>query len=1275
MEAAAALVFAGKSVATPAIGFIVTKAVKYLTELHAAEGMEESKNNILARIGNIQAVYDAVDRQQITKQREKLDPWLWRLRDAVEEAEDALDEIEYYNIKGGKSKLLGFVSNYVLEKFIAKFTKHGTLERLRKAVYNLDEVSADVGTSLQLVGLSSCPPLQDHAESNGHQTSSVLASTEIFGRDNEKNQIMEWLTKDLDEYPNSVNTTGGTRNYSKCVVNYENYTLASSFKLLCEYFRLLLEYFMGHTGTHFSPDHAPKNKLSIIAIIGVGGIGKTTLAQIVRKELMDSKYFDCVVWVHVSSNTFDATRITKKILEAIIKEKPNADTLEVLQYNLKEELKAKKFLIILDDVWEDNKTDEWEKLLAPLRTSVRGSRILLTTRMRSVADMVTHVTKGPKEILNLDGLHDDHNFTLFRKYAFDDVQASNYVHLLPMARELAKKFRGCPLLAKIAGGHLKSNLSDRYWNDLDTQLDHLEGRMDDIITTVLRSSYHLLPANLQLCFRYCSIFPQDYEFKKEELVRMWMASGLIEEDTRDKRPEDTGEFYLMQLARKSFFTFVPKEDPCSQDCMGYYTIHDLLHDLARTVSLGECLRFEPSGHKYDMPTVRHLWIANFSKLTIEDIKALSNSKHLRTLVIEDSRDVSKDYRAPLEKAVENLKCLRLLSLNGITKFHFASKASNKHLRYLHFSGMQEVYGFSKLYHLQVLTVSNSICADPKELKGLGRISSLRYVSYGAKALGEFPVGDLHSLQELQNLQIQSKKGYGIGSLSNLSSLRELKVSCLENVGTPEEVEEAKLSEKHHLKSLSMSWSEPNIARRSEDKSIIDKLEPPGKLKKLEVTGYGGAELPTWMKCVSLTNLVSLELRRCIYWQHLPDLGNLQLLKHLELEKLSELRRIGQSSDSLPPYITSLVVKDCENLSILPVLPSSLVQLKIDAVGLISLPTISDPHDSNVGLEATSPRLLSVIIRCCPRLESLEGSFLLQERYARSFRILNIVDCEKLKSAPLLFGKMNDLTGFHIGKSYCIKMMEKVDGGLLPNTLKELSINWCGELQRPLLDSLLGLSNLTSLKIYHCSMEALPSSGVFKSLTALRIMAVERCGSLTCLGGLGALSHLTWLQITDCEKLAKSGDAGGGMLSEFSLQVYLLWVDFPSVLDMQPLSRLRDTKSLIISACPYNNRSISRQWLELNRKSLESLEIDKPGSVQSLEDFCSLKRLDFHRANEYTALPALPTSLECFIVRVCDEKLEESWGRKGSSEWDKISHIPHVRIGRTYYKSGQRSKSF
>ncbi|XP_022685295.1 LOW QUALITY PROTEIN: disease resistance protein RGA2-like [Setaria italica] len=1067
MAATAALVFAGKSIATPAISFIVNKAFSYLSEWHQAEGMEAVKDRLLQRLSEIQAVYAAVNLEQIEAQNgSALNRWLWRFRDAVEGAEDALDEVDYYKLEEEaharnlqhqvRNPVISFIRERVVERFVRHASEGKMVKTLRKALEDLDGVAKGVCTFLQLISRFDTHPLIGHAESSYQQTSSALTATEFFGRDREKEQIMRWLTDKLDEGSST------SRN----------------------------------------------STIPVFAIIGIGGIGKTTLGQLVCRDLEGSSHFEIIVLAHVSGNTFSVTRITKKILEAITKQKPNAETLQALQQILKLELENRKFLLILDDVWEDGQRMEWELLMAPFQTSQRGSRILLTTRMQSVADM---------------------------KVAFEDLKAEDYTHLLRVAKKIVLKFQGCPLVTKIAGGYLKENVSEQYWENLHTQLEQLEGKLDVIVMTVLRSSYRHLPEDLQLCFRYCSIFPKNYMFKKDGLVKMWMGSGLIHVKGGMERPEDIGEGYLAQLTRKSFFSFVPTGDPYSKHYTGYYIMHDLLHDLARNVSFSECVRLEYGDYMHDRHTVRHLWIAKFSKLTIEEIEAIPFFKNLRTLVIESSSDLGIVHVHALERAVENLKGLRLLILKRVPKFCFAKEVANKHLRYVSFSGMQEVQGLSKLYHLQILASERSINLGPEQLKKLGNLSRLRYVSYGINGFGEFFVVGLSSLQELHNFQVQEKEGYQIHSLRNLSKLCKLKMCNLENVRSHKEIIKAKLSEKFHLRSLSLNWSETNDAPKDEDDRILDQLEPHTRLQNLEIACYNGVRFPSWFNHLSLTNMVSLELRRCGKWVRLPAFGKLKLLKHLELQKLTELKQIGISPDvSLPQNLKTLVVEGCKELRELPLLPPSLVQLEINDVGLSTLPRIEERHGTNMGSEGMPPKLVLVIIRECPNLTSLERSFLLQEHYVRALRILSIVDCVGLITAPLLFGKMNQLTEFRIGSCSKLEIMRNPEDKQfsIPNTLKELSMVECRGFEVPLLNSLFGLTNLTSLNLCDCAkVESLPSPRVFTSLQALREIFVTRCSSLLSLGGMGVLPYLTWLEITGCPSLHRDEYYSFGKQSE------------------------------------------------------------------------------------------------------------------------------------------------
>ncbi|XP_039812078.1 putative disease resistance protein RGA4 [Panicum virgatum] len=424
MAPAGPLVFAGKSVASSVIKEVVTKAFKYLDGYFSAGSMEEMKNKIEERMPQIQAVLDVVSPDHIKDQSEALDRWFWKLsstqhsslRDAVEEAEDAIDELEYYELEKKakdrkvsdwgspftkvKHKVVKSVKSVsVVDKTLKQFTHRDSLKRLKKAMESLDKASAGTTKFLEVVKClkeaTSSSPKQEELMNNDRQTGSISTVTKLFGRENEKKFIIEWLTKETSVEEDEI---------------------------------------------MISTNHIP-----ILSLVGHGGMGKTTLVQSICEEGDVVKDFE-IIWVTISTS-FDATSVTRKILESVNRKTPKVGSLEPLQQLLKDNLKSRKFLLILDDVWEEEKRNEWEKLFAPMRTGKRGSKILLTTRMASVAYVVAKVMGVGIECLTLEGLEEDDNFELFNHHVFAGLDSHGYEHLKYTGERIAKKLGGCPLVA------------------------------------------------------------------------------------------------------------------------------------------------------------------------------------------------------------------------------------------------------------------------------------------------------------------------------------------------------------------------------------------------------------------------------------------------------------------------------------------------------------------------------------------------------------------------------------------------------------------------------------------------------------------------------------------------------------------------------------------------------------------------------------------------------------------------------------------------------------
>ncbi|KAM3253890.1 hypothetical protein ACQJBY_047779 [Aegilops geniculata] len=1193
MAASAALVFAGKSVATSAISFLVNKAFSYIDEYCKSESMDELKNRLLRAMPHIQAVFDVVNPELVREQSSGLDAWLWQLRDAVEAAEDAIDELEYYELeeKAKDQKVSEWGSPLVkmkhkfvrslgpaVNKTIKKISHRDTLKRLMKSVDDLDKAAVGVSDFLKLTdhlsGGSSTSSQQKVQKlmDNGRQTSSILSASIFVGREKETEQIIGWLTNTSDE--------------------------------------------LGETRVRRT------NSIPIISVIGHGGMGKTTLAQSIRKQDEVLKHFK-VIWTTISTS-FDATSVTSKILEDATGVKPSSDHLEPLQRDLKEKLASINFLLVLDDVWEDKKIDEWEKLFAPLKElNTTGSKILLTTRMQSVADMAAKVMGVERDkFLTLQGLEDDKNLELFGHHAFSGLNPRDDAYLMLIGEQIAKKLRGCPLVTKVVAEHLQSNITPEYWRRfLHQGLEHFQGTEKDIMK-VLRLSYYHLPTELQICFRYCCLFPQDYIFEKKVLVQMWIGSGLIASGIQSL--EDTAEQFLAQLTRKSFFD---KKPIWAQ--REFYVMHDLMHELASNVSTGECATIvDPVQLQDEKHTIRHLCIVNIHSFSADEVKKISHFKNLRTIIITHTPPLETYTLCALRMIVETSKSLRLFhSAQLWNTSRFAINFGNlKHLRYICVSliPQDKICGVARLYHLMVLHHGSS-GTKIDEARYLGNLERLRYVSYGVHGFGNFPISRLTSLRELHDYQVEERTCNKISAVGSLRDLRRLGLQGLENVKNWEEAKNARLKEKQYLSSLVLEWSTPDQIMT--DSLVLDHLEPHVNIKELQIQGYPGLKIPSWIENCSVRNLISLKLISCINWDYIPSLGQLVLLKLLMLDNLPKLRQIGRSSDMsksssmellLPQSLNTLEVSKCQELRELPLLPPSLISLKIHDVWLTKIPIIGRKVSSD-SIESKSSKLIDVTVTSCPHLTSLEGSLLEQKLYMGTLHVLIIVDCKHLESASIPFEEMKQLKELAVTQCPKLRTMRDAKDKLVPSSVRKLAIGGCGDLELPLLGSLQLLTNLSRLELLNCSsLLSLPSADVFKSFRSLQSIHVTRCENLSSLGGLGSLSSLQHLAISKCSKLTEIGSSllsGSGDAEEHlvepgnSLRISFLIFDLPSLLLHEPLKSLCYTEYLCINGCS-ETKSLPERWLLQNGSSLRHLDILKAESLESLppsmQDLCSLK---------------------------------------------------------------------
>ncbi|KAK4709404.1 hypothetical protein R3W88_030329 [Solanum pinnatisectum] len=380
----------------------------------------------------------------------------------------------------------------------------------------------------------------------------------------------------------------------------------------------------------------------------MGGVGKTTLAKAVYNDEKVKDHFGLKAWFCVSE-AYDAFRITKGLLQEIgsfdLKVDNNLNQLEV---KLKESLKGKKFLIVLDDVWNDD-YNEWDDLRNVFVQGDIGSKIIVTTRKESVAMMMGN------EQISMDTLSIEVSWSLFKRHAFEHMDPMGHPELEEVGKQIAAKCKGLPLALKMLAGMLCSKLEVEGWKHI-MRSEIWELPHNDILPALMLS-YNDLPKHLKRCLSYCAIFPKDYAFRKEQVIHLWIANGLVPQE--DEIIQDSSNQYFLELRSRSVFVRVPTP---SEGNIEKFLMHGLVNDLAQIASSKLCIRLEESQGSHMLEKSRHLSYSmgydDFEKLTLYKLEQLRTLLPIRI-------DLKYYYR--LSKRVQHdilprLRSLRVLSL-------------------------------------------------------------------------------------------------------------------------------------------------------------------------------------------------------------------------------------------------------------------------------------------------------------------------------------------------------------------------------------------------------------------------------------------------------------------------------------------------------------------------------------------------------------------------------------------------------------------------------------
>lgn len=642
------------------------------------------------------------------------------------------------------------------------------------------------------------------------------------------------------------------------------------------------------------------SNVSVVPIVGMGGIGKTTLAQLVYNDgrLVE---FDLKMWASVSTD-FDTNCITKSIIESASGKRCKLSDLDPIQVKLQNLIRGRRFLLVLDDYWSEEYRD-WDVLSSPFKVGARGSKVILTTRSTIVSRIVGTVPSYCLEILS-----DENCWELMKQRASSNRTLE--LQLEEIGRMIARKCKGLPLAAKTLGSMLHFKDDPAEWiSILNSEIWDLPHDKNDIFPALTLSYYHL-PAQLKKCFTYCSIFPKNYDFKMNELVFLWMAEGFIR-PTRKIRLEDIGKDYFKNLLWRSFFQL----SGVNAHGQNIYKMHDLMHSMAQLISAHTCLHQEDNQPNEEYTFFRNTRHFSLHCASVQPImlKGCVWYKNLRTfrVISENVGNIEVSYDLFLK-----LKFLRVLDLSRMGLHELPDSIEHlKHLRYLnlsenYFKKLPE--SLTNLFGLQILKLEQ--CVQLLELpKYMKNMVSLRHLRLDIKRLNSMPseFGKLVNLQSLSAFIVGRTKGYGIGELKNMRFLRgSICIKNLENVSSVNEAQEAMLDMKPFLDRLELEWNDSRSGNNDEE--ILAGLCPHENLKELLMTNYNGFLLPGWFGR-PLCKLSSIELQSCKQFHILTHLGKLQHLKSLIIEDMSSWSHVDQEFSGFP-LLESLTIKDIPNLT-------------------------------------------------------------------------------------------------------------------------------------------------------------------------------------------------------------------------------------------------------------------------------------------------------------------------------------------------------------------------
>nr|AVR54604.1 PM21 [Dasypyrum villosum] len=614
-----------------------------------------------------------------------------------------------------------------------------------------------------------------------------------------------------------------------------------------------------------------QEKLKVVAIVGFGGLGKTTLA----KQVYDTVggQFSCKIFFSVSQRP-DMSSLLRGLQSELNMEEELTQPHEVQHIigRLREYLTHKRYLIVVDDLWDQS---TWNIMSCIFPEVGNGSRVIVTTRVEDVA--IWACRDDHECVYRMEPLKEQDSRMLFCNRVF----GSGYACPLPLKKvsdEILKKCGGLPLAiitiaSLLASRQARSDEWESIRNCLGAKLA-INSTLEEM-RSILNLSYMHLPLHLRPCLLYFGMYPEDKMIMRRDMVLQWVAEGFVN-NSHGSDLEDVAENYFNELINRSLIQ--PGESIDGK--IESYKVHDMMLDLI----LSKCAENNFISVAYNCEEVARMHGREYKvrrlSLTSSANDATSENIHTSMQQIRSFSCFGEPKYTPPLLLFKYLRVLVFISSYAFGPIvDLTAIGQLFQLRYVKVCASYRIdfpTEFRKLVHLETLEVSGFSPSIPSDIVCLPRLSRLILPCLTRLPQGIANIKSLRALHCMEHISLEDINGLG-----ELTSLRELRLYTKMVAGEIDALVSL-IGKLHDLKYLAVSVE----SSRHHSDPMYSLSNPPLHIEELNLFGWTLKRVPTWIGDLHFLRILDLWVDN-LSSDEVHVVGKLPCLAHLCLSVFAE----------------------------------------------------------------------------------------------------------------------------------------------------------------------------------------------------------------------------------------------------------------------------------------------------------------------------------------------------------------------------------------------------